>query len=123
MSFEIKKRKYIKQHREIYADMTEKVLESVEGQRAIRAYVQEENDLQKQYKAINADIESWRYIVRFENWFNPLFEVIYGITYILAFSFGIFFYHTTRNVIRWFNYICLLCGYAIWSHYFYFEYI
>lgn len=86
-----KKRKYIKQHREIYADMTEKVLESVEGQRAIRAYVQEENDLQKQYKAINADIESWRYIVRFENWFNPLFEVIYGITYILAFSFGIFF--------------------------------
>ncbi|HPG43604.1 MAG TPA: ABC transporter ATP-binding protein, partial [Acholeplasmataceae bacterium] len=37
------------------------------------------------------DIESWRYIVRFENWFNPLFEVIYGITYILAFAFGIYF--------------------------------
>ncbi len=86
-----KKRKYIKKHREIYADMTEKVLESVEGQRAIRAYVQEDNDLKKQYKAINADIESWRYIVRFENWFNPLFEVIYGITYILAFSFGIYY--------------------------------
>ncbi len=85
------KRQYIKKHREIYADMTEKVLESVEGQRAIRAYVQEENDLEKQYKAINADIESWRYIVRFENWFNPLFEVIYGITYILAFAFGIYY--------------------------------
>ncbi|MDY0295151.1 MAG: ABC transporter ATP-binding protein [Acholeplasmataceae bacterium] len=86
-----RKRKYIKRHREIYAEMTEKVLESVEGQKAIRAYVQEENDLEKQYEAINADIESWRYIVRFENWFNPLFEVIYGITYILAFSFGIYF--------------------------------
>jgi ATP-binding cassette subfamily B protein len=86
-----RKRKYIKKHREIYAEMTEKVLESVEGQKAIRAYVQEENDLEKQYEAINADIESWRYIVRFENWFNPLFEVIYGITYILAFSFGIYF--------------------------------
>ncbi len=86
-----RKRKYIKRHREIYADMTEKVLESVEGQRAIRAYVQEDNDLQKEYAAIDADIESWRYIVRFENWFNPLFEVIYGITYILAFAFGIYF--------------------------------
>lgn len=85
------KRQYIKKHREIYADMTEKVLESVEGQRAIRAYVQEDNDLVKQYKAIDADIESWRYIVRFENWFNPLFEVIYGITYILAFAFGTYF--------------------------------
>ncbi len=86
-----RKRKYIKLHREIYADMTEKVLESVEGQKAIRAYVQEGNDLKKLNKAIDADIESWRYIVRFENWFNPLFEVIYGITYILAFSFGIYF--------------------------------
>ncbi len=86
-----KKRKYIKKHREIYADMTEKVLESVEGQKAIRAYVQEDNDLKKQYDAIDKDIESWRYIVKFENWFNPLFEVIYGLTYILAFSFGIYF--------------------------------
>lgn len=85
------KRKYIKRHREIYADMTEKVLESVEGQKAIRAYVQEDNDLVKQYKAIEADIESWRYIVKFENWFNPLFEIVYWIAYMLAFGFGIFF--------------------------------
>lgn len=87
----IRKRKYIKIHREIYADMTEKVLESVEGQKAIRAYVQEENDLNKQYSAIDKDIESWRYIVRFENWFNPLFEIIYGIAYLLAFGFGIYY--------------------------------
>lgn len=85
------KRKYIKRHREIYADMTEKVLESVEGQKAIRAYVQEDNDLIKQYKAIEADIESWRYIVKFENWFNPLFEIVYWVAYLLAFGFGIFF--------------------------------
>ena len=70
-----RKRKYIKLHREIYADMTEKVLESVEGQKAIRAYVQEGNDLKKLNKAIDADIESWRYIVRFENWFNPLLKL------------------------------------------------
>jgi ATP-binding cassette subfamily B protein len=82
------KRKYTKIHREIYAEMTEKVLESVEGMKVIRAYVQEEEDLIKQYEAIDKDIDSWRYIVRFENWFNPLFEIIYGLAYILAFGYG-----------------------------------
>ncbi|MDD3477841.1 MAG: ABC transporter ATP-binding protein [Candidatus Izemoplasmatales bacterium] len=84
------KRKYIRIHREIYSEMTEKVLESVEGMKVIRAYVQEKEDLAKQDLAIERDIESWRYIVRFENWFNPLFEVVYGISYILAFGYGIF---------------------------------
>lgn len=86
-----RKRKYYKNHRDIYAAFTEKMLESVEGQKAIRAYVQEEIDLKKQHQEINKDIESWRYIVKFENWFNPLFEIIYGITYTLAFAFGTYF--------------------------------
>ena len=85
------KRKYIKKHQEIYAGMTEKILESVEGQKTIRAYGQESEDLRKQHAAIDADIKSWRYIVRYENWFNPLFEVIYGISYFLAFSFGSYY--------------------------------
>lgn len=109
-----KKRKYIKTHREIYADMTEKVLESVEGQRAIRAYVQEDRDLEKQYQAIDKDIESWRYIVRFENWFNPLFEVIYGIAYILAFAFGVYYIiqqeMTLGGLITFISYIGMLYG-------------
>ncbi len=108
------KRKYIKKHREIYADMTEKVLESVEGQKAIRAYVQEDNDLIKQNKAIDADIESWRYIVKFENWFNPLFEVIYGIAYVLAFIFGVFFIirqeMTLGGLITFVSYVGMLYG-------------
>ncbi len=85
------KRKYFKKHRDIYAAFTEKMLESVEGQKAIRAYVQEDIDLKKQHQEITNDIESWRYIVKFENWFNPLFEVIYGIAYTLAFAFGTYF--------------------------------
>lgn len=84
----IRKRKYIKKHREIYSEMTEKVLESVEGMKVVRAYVQEENDLKKTSEKIDADIESWRYIVKYENWFNPIFEVIYGIAYFLAFAYG-----------------------------------
>jgi len=83
-----RKRKYTKIHLEIYAEMTEKVLESVEGMKVIHAYVQEDNDLKKLDRAIERDIESWRYIVNYENWFNPLFEIIYGISYILAFAYG-----------------------------------
>jgi ATP-binding cassette subfamily B multidrug efflux pump len=86
-----KKRSYFKKHREIYAEMTEKVLESVEGQKAIRAYVQESNDLIKQKHAIKNDIESWRYIVKFENWFTPMFEAVYGLSYMLGFGFGVLF--------------------------------
>ncbi|MCF7932031.1 MAG: ABC transporter ATP-binding protein/permease [Acholeplasmataceae bacterium] len=89
--YRYRKRKYFKKHREIYADMTEKILESVEGQKAIRAYVQEDRDLDQQRKAIENDIESWRYIVKFENWFNPMFEAVYGLSYMLAFGFGVFY--------------------------------
>ena len=108
------KRQYFKKHRDIYAAFTEKMLESVEGQKAIRAYVQEDIDLKKQHQEINNDIESWRYIVKFENWFNPLFEVIYGIAYALAFSFGIYFIiqqsMTLGGLITFVTYIGMLYG-------------
>lgn len=106
------KRSYFKKHRDIYAAFTEKMLESVEGQKAIRAYVQEDIDLKKQHQEIDKDIESWRYIVRFENWFNPLFEIIYWITYMLAFTFGTFFIiqqtMTLGGLITFITYIGLL---------------
>ncbi len=106
------KRKYTKIHREIYADMTEKVLESVEGMKVIRAYVQEENDLKKQYEAIDKDINSWRYIVNYENWFNPLFEIIYGFAYFLAFAYGTFLIINQEisvgNLITFVSYIGML---------------
>lgn len=108
------KRKYIEKHRIIYSEMTETILESVEGQKTIRAYGQEEENLKKQYKAIENDIESWRYIVNFENWFNPLFEVVYGISYILAFGFGIYFIINQEisvgNLITFVSYIGMLYG-------------
>lgn len=106
------KRKYTKIHREIYADMTEKVLESVEGMKVIRAYVQEENDLKKQYEAIDRDINSWRYIVNYENWFNPLFEIIYGLSYFLAFAYGTYLIIqqeiSVGNLITFVSYIGML---------------
>jgi ATP-binding cassette subfamily B protein len=109
-----KKRSYFKKHREIYAEMTEKVLESVEGQKAIRAYVQESNDLVKQKQSIKNDIESWRYIVKFENWFTPMFEAVYGLSYMLGFIFGVFFIFngtiTLGSLIILLTYIGMLYG-------------
>lgn len=109
-----KKRKYILSHREIYAKMTETVLESVEGQKTIRAYGEEDNNLEKQKVAVNADIESWRYIVNYENWFAPLFEIIYGISYVLAFGFGIHYIInseiTVGLLVTFVSYIGMLYG-------------
>lgn len=110
----MKKREYVKKHRVIYAEMTEKILESVEGQKTIRAYVQEDNDLKEQQKAIVNDIESWRYIVNYENRLAPMFESVYGIAYILAFVFGTIFIMSQQmsvgQLITFISYIGVLYG-------------
>lgn len=108
----MKKRQYVKKHRIIYAAMTEKILESVEGQKTIRAYVQEDNDLEVQRQAINNDINSWRYIINYENRLTPLFEMVYGIAYILAFVFGTIFifqqHITVGQLVTFISYIGIL---------------
>ncbi|MDY0276906.1 MAG: ABC transporter ATP-binding protein [Acholeplasma sp.] len=109
-----KKRKYIAKHRKIYAKMTETVLESVEGQKTIRAYGEENNDLEKQVKAVKDDINSWRYIVNYENWFIPLFEIVYGIAYVLAFVFGVYYIINSEislgELITFVSYVGILYG-------------
>lgn len=84
----MKKRRYYRLHHEIYADMTEKVLESIEGVKTVRAYCQEENDFKKTKQAIDNDVNSWRKILKFESAFTPLFEFIYAFAYFCAFAFG-----------------------------------
>jgi ATP-binding cassette subfamily B protein len=84
----MKKRRYYRIHREIYADMTEKVLESVEGVKAVRAYGLEEDDFLKTKEAIDNDINSWWKIIKFENIYGPMFELIYAVCYFIAISLG-----------------------------------
>jgi len=84
----MKKRSYYKIHHEIYAEMTENVLESIEGAKTVRAYCQEENDFKKTKTAIDNDVNSWRYILKFEAVFTPLFELIYAVAYFVAFALG-----------------------------------
>ena len=84
----LKKRKYYKTHQEIYANMTENVLESIEGVKTVRAYRMEEYDFNKTKAAIDKDINSWWYILKFESIYGPFFELIYVLCYFIAIGLG-----------------------------------
>lgn len=84
----IKKRKYYKQHYEIYAQMNENVLETIEGVKTIRAYGKEEDDYRKTKIAIDNDVNSWWKILKFEAIYTPLFECVYLVAYTIAIGFG-----------------------------------
>ena len=84
----LKKRKYYKTHHEIYAEMTESVLESIEGVKTVRAYCYEDEDFKKTEKAIINDVNSWWKIQKFESAFTPLFELVYAVAYFIAVGFG-----------------------------------
>ena len=84
----IKKRKYYKKHSEIYAQMTENVLETIEGVKTIRAYGKEEDDYKKTKIAIDNDVNSWWKILKFEAIYTPLFECVYLVAYTIAICFG-----------------------------------
>lgn len=87
----IKKRKYYKQHSEIYAQMTENVLETIEGAKTIRAYGKEEDDFKKTKIAIDNDVNSWWKILKFEAVYTPLFECVYLVAYTIAICLGSYY--------------------------------
>ena len=68
--------------------MTENVLESIEGVKTVRAYGQEDEDYAKTKKAIDDDVDSWKIILAFEASFQPMFEMVYAISYTIAISLG-----------------------------------
>lgn len=83
-----KKREYYKKHHEIYGEMTENVLESIESVKTVRAYGMEEEDYRKTKKAIDNDTASWWYIQMFESLFVPMFELVYAVAYFIAIGLG-----------------------------------
>ena len=87
----LEKRKYYKTHHEIYAEMTESVLESIEGVKTVRAYCYEDEDFKKTEKAIINDVDSWWKIQKFESSFTPLFELVYAVAYFIAIGLGTYF--------------------------------
>ena len=85
---QVNKRKYYKTHHEIYAEMTESVLESIEGVKTVRAYCYEDEDYKKTEQAIIRDVNSWWKIQKFESAFTPLFELVYAVAYFIAIGLG-----------------------------------
>lgn len=83
-----KKREYYKVHHEIYGEMTENVLESIESVKTVRAYGIEDKDFKKTKEAIDNDTKSWWHIQMFESLFVPMFELIYAIAYFVAIGLG-----------------------------------
>lgn len=110
----LKKRSYYKTHREIYSEMTETVLESIEGVKAIRAYGEEENNFKKAKSAIDNDINSWWHIIKFESIYGPLFELVYTVCYFIGISLGSFFviysYISAGDLVTFLMYIGMLYG-------------
>jgi ATP-binding cassette subfamily B protein len=92
----MKKRKYYRTHREIYSDMTEKILESIEGVKAVRAYGMEDDDFQNTKTTIERDANSWWKIIKFESIYGPMFELVYSVCYFVAISFGTYMVITSR---------------------------
>jgi len=87
----LNKRKYYRTHHEIYAEMTESVLESIEGVKTVRAYCYEDEDFKKTEKAIINDVNSWWKIQKFESSFTPLFELVYALAYFIAIGLGTYY--------------------------------
>ena len=108
----LKKRKYYKTHQEIYANMTENVLESIEGVKTVRAYRMEEADFRKTKDAIDKDINSWWYILKFESIYGPLFELIYAVCYFVAIGLGTYFVIeskiSTGDLVTFLMYVAML---------------
>lgn len=83
-------RKYYHKHREIYAEFCDTLYEGVEGQRVVRAYVQEEKEIEKIHGKVDEDINSWKKIIRFEAMFVPIFDTVISISTFLTFLYGSF---------------------------------
>ena len=107
-------RRYYSKHRIIYANMTEQVLESIEGVKVVRANVQEEKDYERLHHAISEDINSWRHIVKFESLFGPAFDFIYSLCYFIAFAYGSYLViHqeiSVGNLVSFSTYLAMLYG-------------
>ncbi|MGL5020967.1 MAG: ABC transporter ATP-binding protein [Mycoplasmatales bacterium] len=107
-------RKYYKIHRKIFSAFFDSILESIEGTKVVRAYTQEDEDIQKNVNAITLDINSWKKIVKFEVIFGPLFEAVIAISTFLTFSYGSYLVIigdiTVGQLITFSAYITMIAG-------------
>ena len=77
-----------KASQDAFGSINDDVLESVEGVRVIRAYVQEEN-MQHSFEAQTEDVYQKNIrVAELNSTFQPLITILLGVSYVLAFGYG-----------------------------------
>lgn len=106
------------QARNAFGDFNNTTLESVAGVQVIRAFVQEQNDIQKLRKSANISKEKELKAVKLDAAFGPLFRSVFSFSMILAISVGVYMvYHhqISAGALVTFNiYLGMLRG-PLWS--------
>jgi ATP-binding cassette subfamily B protein len=71
-------------------------------------------DFAKTKKAIDADINSWWHILKFESVYPPLFELVYAFAYFIAIGYGAYMVVTSTitpgNLVSFLVYVSMLYG-------------
>lgn len=76
--------------REAFGEFNNTTLESVAGVQVTRAFVQEENDIQKLTKSANEASNKELLAVRLDAAFGPLFRAIFSISLMVSISYGVY---------------------------------
>lgn len=74
--------------RERYARMANKLLESIEGVKVVRAYNGEQKEIEALDRTIDAHESTWQTIVKFEANFHTMFDFVYLFCFCIAFIYG-----------------------------------
>lgn len=89
--FMLKKiRRLFSEAREAFGDFNNTTLESVAGVQVTRAFVQEENDIQKLTKSANEASDKELKAVRLDAAFGPLFRAVFSIALMISISYGVY---------------------------------
>lgn len=79
-----------------FGEMNDSVLESIQGVRVVRAYVQEEEDVERFNKVTEDVFEKNLAVSRIDALFEPTIKVLVGISYLIGLGYGAYMvFHKT----------------------------
>jgi ATP-binding cassette, subfamily B, multidrug efflux pump len=79
-----------------FGDMNDSVLESIQGVRVIRAYVQEKADVERFNKVTDGVFEKNLAVSRIDALFEPTIKILVGMSYLIGLGYGAYMvFHTT----------------------------
>ena len=73
-----------------FSHLNNQVLESVSGVRVVRAYVQEQHDINRLEKSAKQAYDANVRVFKIDSLFGPLFRTVFSIAQIIAYGYGIY---------------------------------